>query len=117
MKELISLAMDSMEIAVTLIDINGTILYYNSHAAKILDRKPEYIGVDAHSHHREATSNQKFDMMLSEFENGRRESFHYRANPYGKPILVAVAPFHENGKFVGCVQTAQLQEDVESNYA
>ena len=56
--ELINLAMDCMGVAVTIIDTKGTLLYYNRYSAKILDRKPEYIGTDIHSHHKKTDSNQ-----------------------------------------------------------
>lgn len=46
MKEMISLAMECLGVAVTIIDTKGTLLYYNKKAAKILDRRPEYIGKD-----------------------------------------------------------------------
>jgi hypothetical protein len=45
--ELVNFAMDCMGAAVTIIDTNGTLLYYNQHSAKVLDRKPEYIGTDS----------------------------------------------------------------------
>ncbi len=80
--ELFNLAMDCMGAAVTIIDTKGTILYYNQHSAKILDRKPEYIGTDIHSHHKNADSNKKVDLMLQEFEDGRKDPFHYEAKPY-----------------------------------
>ena len=55
--ELINLAMACLGVAVTIIDTKGTLLYYNPHSAKILDRKPEYIGADICSHHKKADSN------------------------------------------------------------
>jgi len=114
LKELISLAVECMGVAVTIIDTKGTVLYYNRQAAKILDRKPEYIGEDLHSHHKKATSNKKVDMMLQDFQNGRTEPFHYEARPYRKTILVTLSPILENGKFIGCTQSVQLKEDTES---
>ena len=103
--ELINLAMDCMGIAVTIIDTKGTLLYYNQHSTKILDRKPEYTGTDIHSHHKKAESNKKVDLMLKEFEEGRKKPFHYEAKPYGKIIFVTLAPIIKNGEFIGCVQT------------
>ncbi|MGD9083290.1 MAG: PAS domain-containing protein [Desulfobacterales bacterium] len=103
--ELINLAMDCMGIAVTITDIKGTLLYYNRYSTKILDRKPEYIGTDIHSHHKKADSNKKVGLMLKEFEEGRKEPFHYEARPYGKLIIVTISPIIKNGEFVGCVQT------------
>ena len=81
LRELVNLGMDFMGVAVTIIDAKGTLLYYNQHSAKILDRKPEYIGTDIHSHHKQAESNKKVDLMLREFEGGRKDPFHYEAKP------------------------------------
>jgi len=39
--QLVKLAMEYMGVAVTIIDTEGTLLYYIKQAAKILDRKPE----------------------------------------------------------------------------
>lgn len=114
LKEVIRLAMDCMGVAVTIIDTKGTLLYYNEQAAKILDRKPEYIGNDIHSHHKKAASSNKLDLMLQDFQKGRTEPFHYEAKPYGETILVTLSPILENGKFIGCVQSVQLRQDIES---
>ncbi len=110
--ELINLAMDCMGVSVTIIDPKGTLLYYNRYSTKILDRKPEYIGTDIHSHHKKTDSNQKLDLMLKNFEGGRKDPFHYEAKPYGKTICVTVSPIIKNDKFVGCVQTARLKNTV-----
>ena len=113
LKKLISLAMECMGVAVTIIDMKGTLLYYNKQAAKTLDRKPEYIGKDIHSHHKKAASNRTLDEMLQDFQNGRREPFHYQARPYGNIILVTLSPIIENGEFIGCVQSVQLKKDID----
>ena len=111
--KLVNLAMDCMGVAVTIIDTKGTLLYYNKHSAKILDRKPEYIGTDIHSHHKKADSNKKVNLMLKEFEEGRKDPFHYEAKPYGKIILVTLSPIIKDEKFVGCVQTVRSKSAVE----
>ncbi len=113
--ELIDLAMDCMGVAVTIIDTKGTLLYYNQHSAKILDRKPEYIGTDIHSHHKKTDSSKKVDLMLKEFEEGRNDPFHYQAKPYGKIIFVTLSPIIENGEFVGCVQTVRPKNTMSEN--
>jgi len=110
---LIGLAMECLGVAVTTIDTEGTLLYYNKQAAKILDRKPEYVGKDVHSHHKRTESNRKLNLMLKDIQKGRTEPFRYEAKPYGKVILVTVSPILENGKFVGCVQSVLLKEDIE----
>lgn len=113
--EIVHLAMDCMGIAVSIINPKGKLLYYNPYSAKILDRKPEYIGKDIHSHHKKTESNKKVDMMLQEFERGRKDPFHYEAKPYGKSILVILSPILKNGKFIGCVQTVKLKDSVSEN--
>ncbi|MGZ3604426.1 MAG: PAS domain-containing protein [Thermodesulfobacteriota bacterium] len=113
-EQLIKLAMECMGVAVTLIDTKGTLVYYNKQAAKILDRKPEYIGKDVHSHHKKAASNRKLDLVLQDFQKGRTEPFYYEVKPYGKIILVILSPILENGKFIGCIQSVLLKEDIES---
>jgi DUF438 domain-containing protein len=117
LSQLIKLAMDCMGVAVTIIDTEGTLLYYNKQAAKILDRKPEYVGKDVHSHHKKATSNRKLDLMIQDFQKGRTEPFHFEANPYGKIILVTLSPILENGKFIGCIQSVLLKKAIESDFA
>ena len=107
--EIINLAIDCMGVAATIIDSKGTLLYYNQQSAKILDRKPEYIGTDIHLHHKQANSNKKVDLMLKEFKEGRKDPFHYEAKPYGKIIFVTLSPIIKNGEFIGCVQTVRLK--------
>ena len=112
LEELENLALEFMGVAVTIIDMKGTVLYYNNHAAKILDRKPEYIGKNAHSHHKKAATNKKFDFMLKAFKEGRTEPFHYEAKPYRKVIIVTLSPIIKDRQFVGCVQCVQLKEEI-----
>jgi len=110
-KKLISTAMECLGVGVTIIDTKGTLLYYNKQAAKILDRKPDYIGKDVYSHHTKANSSEKLESMIQDFQKGRREPFRYEAKPYGKTILVTLSPILENDRFVGCAQSVQLKED------
>ena len=110
---LIVLSMESMGVAVTIVDKEGTLVYYNKEAARILDRKPEYIGEDIHSHHKKAASNKKVDLMLEDFRKGRRKPFRYKAKPYGKTIYVTLSPIMKDGRFVGCTQTVQLKDDMD----
>lgn len=108
LRELAYLALYNLDLAVSIIDANGTLLYYNRQAAEILNRKPEYIGTDIHAHHQKP-ANEKLDRMLRDFRNGRTESFHYEARPYGRVILVTLTPLIKEGELLGCVQTARLK--------
>jgi DUF438 domain-containing protein len=105
-------AVDQMGVAVTIIDTGGRLLYYNRHAEKILDRKPEYIGQDLRTHHKKAASNEKFNAMMLAFEQGRAEPFRYEAIPYEKVILVTLSPLHINGQFIGCDQSVMLKDEI-----
>ena len=102
------LAVESLGTAITLIDAEGTLLYYNKQATRVSDRKPEYIGDDVHLHHKQAGSNQKLDQMLQAFREGRTTPFYYEAKPYGEAILVTVSPLFQENRFIGCVQSIQL---------
>ena len=115
LSEIVNLAMDSMRVSVSIIDTKGTLLYYNQHSETVLDRKPEYIGNDIHSHHKKADSNKKVDLMLKEFEEGRKDPFHYEAKPYGEIIFVTLSPIIKNGEFVGCVQTVRPKNTVSEH--
>jgi sensor histidine kinase regulating citrate/malate metabolism len=112
--ELIELAMDCLDVAVTIIDPKGTLLYYNQRSSEILDRKPEYLNTDIHLHHQKETTNQRVDSMLHEFAEGRTEPFRYEAKPYGKVILVTLIPLRKDGRFLGCVHSVMLKEEVSA---
>jgi len=112
LSELAHLALDCLDLAVSIIDADGTLIYYNRHSAKILNRKSEYIGKDIHAHHQKP-ANEKLDRMLRDFRNGRMEPFHYEARPYGKAISVTLSPLLKGGELLGCVQTVRLKEAVE----
>lgn len=115
LNELIGPALEGLGVAVSIIDTRGTLLYYNRRAAAILDRKPEYIGEDIHSHHKKAGTNAKIDSMMQAFSNGRTEPFHYQATPYGKTIWVTLSPIRKDGRLIGCTQSVLLKEELESN--
>ncbi len=108
--KLMTPAMDALDVAVTLTDPQGILLYYNRQASRILDRKPEYIGTDANDHHKKPSSNEKFKSMLDSFRAGRTEPYRYQAKPYGKPLEVTFAPILKDGVYIGCVQTARPAE-------
>ena len=108
LNEILGLAVESMGVAITLIDTEGNLLYYNKQAVRILDRKPGYIGTNIHSHHKKVSSNKKLDQMLQAFCKGRADPFHYEAKLYGETILITLSPIFKKDKFIGCVQSVQL---------
>ena len=104
--------MDCLDVSVTIIDPQGTILYYNRYAAEILDRRPEYLGSNIHLHHKKATTNPKIDAMLQEFATGRTVPFTYESQPYEKVIQVTLTPISKDGQFLGCVQAVRLKTEI-----
>ncbi|MFZ7126694.1 MAG: PAS domain-containing protein [Desulfobacterales bacterium] len=112
-KELICSAMDQMGVAVTILDPNGILLYYNEHAASVLDRTAEYLGTEVFEYHKKAESNEKIKRMIHAFQNGRNAPFRYKATPYGKSIFVTVSPIFEQGIFKGCVQSVVLEDELQ----
>lgn len=113
-EEIIILGMQCLGSAVTIIDREGTMLYYNETAPTVLDRKPEMIGKPIFACHTQNASNDKVRAMLSAFSEGRQEPFRYTATPLGYPVFVTVAPILDRGAFVGCIQSVIRMADIES---
>jgi sensor histidine kinase regulating citrate/malate metabolism len=53
--------------------------------------------------------------MLEEFEEGRKDPFHYEDRPSGKIICVTFSPIIKNGEFVGYVQTLRPKHMIPEN--
>ena len=96
---------------VTIIDPRGVILYYNESAARLLDRKPEYVGRDVRFCHQKQESNEKIDRMLEEFARGRSETG-YRAERGGRTVEVTFFPVKEKGELKACVQVVRMVDEI-----
>ena len=105
----IPLILDQIPVAITCIDLDGNILFYNDFSSQVLDRKPEYLGTDIRDCHQKPDTNAKIDHMLNEFKAGRREGFYYEAFRYGKDIAVTLSPFEVDGQLIGCIQSVTLK--------
>ena len=114
MKAWVVNAMDCVGVAVTVLDSKGVLHYYNTHAAEVLGRKPEYIGTKVYEYHKKPTCNEKIKSMINDFQNGRTAPFRYKATSYEKHIFVTVSPIFEEGIFRGCVQSVVLEDEVKS---
>ena len=106
----IPLIVDIIPVAITIIDLEGHILFYNDYSSQVLDRKPEYLGSDIRDCHQKPETNARIDTMLNEFEAGRREAFYYEAFRYGKNIAVTLLPFEVDGQLIGCVQSVTIKK-------
>ncbi|MGD8982642.1 MAG: PAS domain-containing protein [Desulfobacteraceae bacterium] len=56
--------LDQIAAAITVIDLEGCMLYYNEYSAQVLDRKPEYLGKNVRFCHEKQESNDRIDRML-----------------------------------------------------
>jgi len=100
---------DQMSAGVTVVDPQGRILMYNDHAARILDRKPEYLGRDVRELHNSASA-AKITAMLQALAQGRREPFNWQLRREGREYQVYLAPLNHQGRLVGAVHTVMRLE-------
>ena len=101
------LLMDQMAVALTVLDLNGAIVYYNEHAAKTLDRKPSYLGRDIRGFHKPA-SNKRVEMILEAYAQGETREFAWQLERMGKTFAVRVAPLILEDKPAGLVHTVMI---------
>jgi DUF438 domain-containing protein len=106
---LIPLIIEHIPVAITGIDLEGNILFYNDYSSQVLDRKPEYLGTDIRACHQKPETKAKIDRMLAAFKTGRREDFYYETVRCGKNIAVTLSPFEVNDKLIGCIQSVIIR--------
>jgi DUF438 domain-containing protein len=104
-QSLIPSVLDQLPVAVTVIDLAGTIQYFNGYAPEILDRKPEYLGTDVRACHKKAASNARIDEMMDAFKAGRRERFTWEIERYGRRLVVTFSPLVADGQLAGCIHS------------
>ncbi|MFH0998132.1 MAG: PAS domain-containing protein [Pseudomonadota bacterium] len=97
--------LDQIPVGITVTDLDGIIIYFNEYSARIVDRKPEYIGMDIRSCHKKPESIEKIDMILSEIKDGIRENYCYESKRKGKILCVTISPYKTNGKLVGFIHS------------
>lgn len=98
---------DQVAAAVTVLDLDGTILFYNDYAPSILDRKPEYIGRDIRDLHNPA-SNAKIEAMLKTYKNGQAQEFCWKLTRNNQEYVIRLTPLMKDRRISGAVHIAML---------
>ena len=93
--------LNEMPVAVTAVDAEGKVIYYNDYAAATLVRKPSQLGEDVRRFHK-PESVEKIDAMLAEFKAGRTEPYQWKVRD--DRLILIVAPLLEGGKYAGCFE-------------
>ncbi|MCP3944851.1 MAG: PAS domain-containing protein [Desulfobacteraceae bacterium] len=70
------LAIEQIPIGITIIDLDGHILYYNEYCSQYLDRKPEYIGKDIRSCHQKKESIKRIDNIFDRLKKGEIQEYY-----------------------------------------
>lgn len=102
-----AMLLDTVPIAVTILDAAGNIVWFNDYATKILDRKPEYIGRDLRGFHN-PKSMKKIGEILEAYNSGVDQEFAWQLKPKDKVFAVRVAPLAIEGGGIGLVHTVMV---------
>ena len=102
MKNIIDSVIDQMPVSLTILDPEGSIVFYNKYAESIVDRKPEYIGRDVRDFHIPG-SNLKIDRILAEYAQGSKEVHTWQLGTGSELRQVRVAPIYVDNEYQGLV--------------
>jgi DUF438 domain-containing protein len=100
--------LDGLYSGTTLVDPDGRLIHYNQAAARYFDRKPEYIGVDIRSCHKNPESIARIDQWLAEFKAGREEMVVRLTNNRGRNWRMTFAPIRVDGVLVAALEVMEL---------
>jgi PAS domain S-box-containing protein len=101
--------LDQIPVGITVTDLDGKILYFNEYSAQIVDRKPEYIGMDIRSCHKKPESIIKIDTILSEMKVEKRENYSYESKRKDKVLYVTISPYKCLGELIGFIQSVVVK--------
>ena len=97
--------LENIPVGITVIDLQGRMLYYNKYSSTVVNRRPELLGEDIRSCHHKSESISKIDRILREMVNGDRTEYYYESERNGKTLGVTVLPYKVDGKLLGFVQS------------
>lgn len=96
-----------MPAALTILDTEGRLVFYNAFAPRILDRKPEYLGRDIRDFHQPASA-AKIGRILDEYRGGGRREYSWRLTRQDRTFQVRVLPWLEDGRWSGVLHLVML---------
>ncbi|MGD8561151.1 MAG: PAS domain-containing protein [Desulfarculaceae bacterium] len=96
--------LEQMPVGITVLDLKGRILFFNQYAARILDRKPEYIGQDVRSFHKQE-SNRNIDEILEQYSQGTSREFSWQVQREQQTFVVRVAPLQGEASPLGLIHS------------
>lgn len=102
---------ERIPLGINIIDRKSRILYYNHNCSKIADLKTYYIGKNIESYHRKTQSREQIQKMLSDLENGEKNSVYYESVRKGKTAGLTVFPFELEESVSGFIQVIVIKEE------
>jgi PAS domain S-box-containing protein len=97
--------LDQLPVGITVVDLEGRILYYNDTCARLVDRKPDDIGRDIRSCHKKSESVAAIDRMLDDIHSGRKKRVYYETERKGRTLAVTISTYEVDGKLAGTIQS------------
>jgi PAS domain S-box-containing protein len=97
--------LDQIPVGITVTDLEGKILYYNEYSARIVDRKPEYIGMDIRACHKKPESIVKIDTIFAEMKAGKREYYCYESKRKDIVLSITISPYKQIEKLIGFIHS------------
>ena len=98
--------MNQAGVVVTVLDLDGNMIYYSDNVPSVMTRNESLLGKDVRACHKQATSNQKIDAILADYKQGKGGSHHWNVERDGSKIGVTVTPLRDNGEIVGLLHAA-----------
>jgi DUF438 domain-containing protein len=98
---------DQAPVALSVLDCQARLLYYNGYAPSILDRRPEYLGRDVRDFHQPASA-ARISEILAAYAQGQRREFAWTLERQGQRLAVRVAPWIRDGQWAGVLHAVML---------
>lgn len=94
--------LDTIPAALTYVDSEGKVLYFNRVAGERPSSLKRTVGMSFWDCHSEK-SKKSLQRIFDDFKKGRREPHYYVGHPAGGRELATIIPVFEGDRFVGCI--------------